>query len=163
MGVTRTVSQNGNLEDKLKKGDEVTIEYTGRLYDQTRQTTAIEEITKLYTSLVEKCSGWSVRCRWEVSMPGATHYSLTIDDPNSDLPISFSHFPHNTLPQSTLQLVALMSAILLQIRALIVPNLYEAIVSHRYEGVQERPNPVDPVVAWEGARRYAGAERTGRV
>jgi len=33
MGVTRTVSANGNQQDKPKKGDEVTIEYTGWLYD----------------------------------------------------------------------------------------------------------------------------------
>ena len=33
MGVTRKVIQHGNDVDKPKKGDEVTIEYTGSLYD----------------------------------------------------------------------------------------------------------------------------------
>lgn len=33
MGVTRKVLQEGNGVDKPKKGDEVTIEYTGNLYD----------------------------------------------------------------------------------------------------------------------------------
>jgi len=33
MGVTRSVSAQGNGHDKPKKGDEVLIEYTGWLYD----------------------------------------------------------------------------------------------------------------------------------
>lgn len=35
MGVTRKQLQEGNGKDKPKKGDEVTIEYTGNLYDET--------------------------------------------------------------------------------------------------------------------------------
>jgi FK506-binding protein 1 len=38
MGVTRAVSANGNQQDKPKKGDEVTIEYTGYLYDASKAT-----------------------------------------------------------------------------------------------------------------------------
>ena len=34
MGVTRKVLKEGNGKDKPKKGDEVTIEYTGNLYDE---------------------------------------------------------------------------------------------------------------------------------
>ena len=34
MGVTRKVLKQGNGTDKPKKGDEVTIEYTGNLYDE---------------------------------------------------------------------------------------------------------------------------------
>jgi FK506-binding protein 1 len=34
MGVTRKVLKPGNGIDKPKKGDEVTIEYTGNLYDE---------------------------------------------------------------------------------------------------------------------------------
>lgn len=34
MGVTRQVLQAGNGTDKPKKGDKVTIEYTGNLLDQ---------------------------------------------------------------------------------------------------------------------------------
>ena len=34
MGVTRKVLKQGNGVDKPKKGDEVTIEYTGNLYDE---------------------------------------------------------------------------------------------------------------------------------
>ncbi|KAI4094675.1 MAG: hypothetical protein LQ344_002147 [Seirophora lacunosa] len=33
MGVTKKVLKEGNGTDKPKKGDEVTIEYTGNLYD----------------------------------------------------------------------------------------------------------------------------------
>ncbi len=33
MGVTRKILKQGNGVDKPKKGDEVTIEYTGSLYD----------------------------------------------------------------------------------------------------------------------------------
>jgi FK506-binding protein 1 len=33
MGVTRKVLKPGNGVDKPQKGDEVTIEYTGNLYD----------------------------------------------------------------------------------------------------------------------------------
>ncbi|MCJ1483156.1 hypothetical protein MMC06_003323, partial [Schaereria dolodes] len=33
MGVDRTVLEQGNGTDRPKKGDEVTIEYTGNLYD----------------------------------------------------------------------------------------------------------------------------------
>jgi FK506-binding protein 1 len=40
MGVTRTVSANGNQQDKPKKGDEVTIEYTGYLYDTSKEANA---------------------------------------------------------------------------------------------------------------------------
>jgi len=38
MGVTRTVSANGNQQDKPEKGDEVTIEYTGYLYNASKAT-----------------------------------------------------------------------------------------------------------------------------
>ncbi|KAL8927485.1 MAG: hypothetical protein Q9208_002290 [Pyrenodesmia sp. 3 TL-2023] len=34
MGVTRKVLKEGNGTDKPKKGDTVTIEYTGNLYDE---------------------------------------------------------------------------------------------------------------------------------
>ncbi|KAI4116489.1 MAG: hypothetical protein LQ345_003105 [Seirophora villosa] len=34
MGVTKKVLKEGNGTDKPKKGDEVTIEYTGNLYDE---------------------------------------------------------------------------------------------------------------------------------
>ncbi|KAL8732053.1 MAG: hypothetical protein Q9166_003006 [cf. Caloplaca sp. 2 TL-2023] len=34
MGVTRKVLKEGNGTDQPKKGDEVTIEYTGNLYDE---------------------------------------------------------------------------------------------------------------------------------
>lgn len=34
MGVTRKVLKEGNGKDKPVKGDEVTIEYTGNLYDE---------------------------------------------------------------------------------------------------------------------------------
>lgn len=34
MGVTRKVLKEGNGKDKPAKGDEVTIEYTGNLYDE---------------------------------------------------------------------------------------------------------------------------------
>lgn len=34
MGVERKVLKEGNGTDKPKKGDEVTIEYTGNLYDE---------------------------------------------------------------------------------------------------------------------------------
>jgi FK506-binding protein 1 len=34
MGVTRKILKPGNGADKPKKGDEVTIEYTGNLYDE---------------------------------------------------------------------------------------------------------------------------------
>jgi len=37
MGVTRTVSAAGNGQDKPKKGDEVIIEYTGYLYDSSKE------------------------------------------------------------------------------------------------------------------------------
>ncbi|KAI4133219.1 MAG: hypothetical protein LQ338_000277 [Usnochroma carphineum] len=36
MGVTRKVLKEGNGVDKPKKGDKVTIEYTGNLYDETK-------------------------------------------------------------------------------------------------------------------------------
>ena len=36
MGVTRKVLKQGNGVDKPKKGDEVTIEYTGNLYDESK-------------------------------------------------------------------------------------------------------------------------------
>ena len=36
MGVTRKLLKAGNGTDKPKKGDEVTIEYTGNLYDEKR-------------------------------------------------------------------------------------------------------------------------------
>lgn len=36
MGVTRKVLKEGNGVDKPKKGDEVTIEYTGNLYDESQ-------------------------------------------------------------------------------------------------------------------------------
>ncbi|KAA6414664.1 MAG: peptidylprolyl isomerase [Lasallia pustulata] len=36
MGVTRKVLKEGNGTDKPKKGDEVTIEYTGNLYDEAQ-------------------------------------------------------------------------------------------------------------------------------
>ena len=35
MGVTRKVLREGNGTDHPKKGDQVTIEYTGNLYDET--------------------------------------------------------------------------------------------------------------------------------
>ncbi|MCJ1387334.1 FK506-binding protein 2B [Xylographa bjoerkii] len=35
MGVTKKVLKKGNEVDMPKQGDEVTIEYTGNLYDQT--------------------------------------------------------------------------------------------------------------------------------
>jgi FK506-binding protein 1 len=34
MGVTREILKEGNGSDKPKKGDEVSIEYTGNLYDE---------------------------------------------------------------------------------------------------------------------------------
>ena len=34
VGVTRKLLKPGNGTDKPKKGDEVTIEYTGNLYDE---------------------------------------------------------------------------------------------------------------------------------
>ncbi|KAI9880580.1 MAG: hypothetical protein M1830_002279 [Pleopsidium flavum] len=37
MGVTRKVLKQGNNIDKPKKGDEVTIEYTGCLYDKKQE------------------------------------------------------------------------------------------------------------------------------
>ncbi|MCJ1366058.1 hypothetical protein MMC16_005183 [Acarospora aff. strigata] len=37
MGVTRTVLRNGNGVDRPQKGDEVTIEYTGCLYDEKEE------------------------------------------------------------------------------------------------------------------------------
>ncbi|MCJ1403973.1 FK506-binding protein 2B, partial [Xylographa trunciseda] len=36
MGVTKRVLKEGNGVDKPKQGDEVTIEYTGNLYDQSK-------------------------------------------------------------------------------------------------------------------------------
>ena len=36
MGVTRKIVTKGNGTDKPKKGDTVTIEYTGNLYDETK-------------------------------------------------------------------------------------------------------------------------------
>lgn len=36
MGVTRKVLKEGNGTDKPKKGDDVTIEYTGNLYDEAQ-------------------------------------------------------------------------------------------------------------------------------
>ncbi|MCJ1302922.1 hypothetical protein MMC08_005727 [Hypocenomyce scalaris] len=36
MGVTRKVLKEGNGTDRPKKGDEVTIEYTGNLYDEAQ-------------------------------------------------------------------------------------------------------------------------------
>lgn len=36
MGVTRKVLKDGNGVDKPKKGDEVTIEYTGNLHDDSQ-------------------------------------------------------------------------------------------------------------------------------
>ncbi|KAL8703966.1 MAG: hypothetical protein Q9201_002867 [Fulgogasparrea decipioides] len=36
MGVQRKVLKQGNGTTKPKKGDEVTIEYTGNLYDETK-------------------------------------------------------------------------------------------------------------------------------
>ena len=36
MGVTRKVLKEGNGKDIPKKGDEVTIEYTGNLYDESK-------------------------------------------------------------------------------------------------------------------------------
>jgi len=35
MGVTKEVLSKGNGADRPKKGDEVTIEYTGNLYDES--------------------------------------------------------------------------------------------------------------------------------
>lgn len=37
MGVTREVLTQGNGVDKPKKGDEVTIEYTGNLCDESKK------------------------------------------------------------------------------------------------------------------------------
>jgi len=36
MGVTRKLLKEGNGTDKPKKGDVVTIEYTGNLYDESK-------------------------------------------------------------------------------------------------------------------------------
>lgn len=36
MGVTRKVLKQGNGTDKPKKGDIVTIQYTGNLYDESK-------------------------------------------------------------------------------------------------------------------------------
>ena len=36
MGVTRKLLKEGNGVDRPKKGDEVTIEYTGNLYDSSK-------------------------------------------------------------------------------------------------------------------------------
>jgi len=36
MGVTRKVVKEGNGVDRPQKGDEVTIEYTGNLYDSSK-------------------------------------------------------------------------------------------------------------------------------
>lgn len=36
MGVTRKVLKEGNGADKPKEGDNVTIEYTGNLYDEAQ-------------------------------------------------------------------------------------------------------------------------------
>ena len=36
MGVTRKIISKGNGTDKPKKGDTVTIEYTGNLYDEAK-------------------------------------------------------------------------------------------------------------------------------
>ncbi|MCJ1354436.1 MAG: FK506-binding protein 2B [Icmadophila ericetorum] len=36
MGVTRKILKEGNGVDKPKKGDTVTIEYTGNLYDESK-------------------------------------------------------------------------------------------------------------------------------
>lgn len=36
MGVTKKVLKEGNGTDKPKAGDQVTIEYTGNLYDETK-------------------------------------------------------------------------------------------------------------------------------
>lgn len=36
MGVTRKIVTKGNGTDKPKKGDQVTIEYTGNLYDEAK-------------------------------------------------------------------------------------------------------------------------------
>ena len=36
MGVTRKIIAKGNGTDKPKKGDTVTIEYTGNLYDEDK-------------------------------------------------------------------------------------------------------------------------------
>jgi len=36
MGVTRKIVTKGNGTDKPKAGDEVTIEYTGNLYDESK-------------------------------------------------------------------------------------------------------------------------------
>ena len=38
MGVTKKVLKPGNGTDKPKKGDEVTIEYTGNLYDESQSS-----------------------------------------------------------------------------------------------------------------------------
>lgn len=35
MGVTKEILKQGNGQDYPKKGDEVTIEYTGNLYDES--------------------------------------------------------------------------------------------------------------------------------
>jgi len=52
MGVTRTVSAHGNQQDKPKKGDKVTIEYTGYLYDDSKATNAYRG--KKFDSSVER-------------------------------------------------------------------------------------------------------------
>ena len=36
MGVTKKIVKQGNGVDKPKPGDEVTIEYTGNLYDESK-------------------------------------------------------------------------------------------------------------------------------
>jgi hypothetical protein len=38
MDVTKTVSANGNEQDKLKKGNEITIKYISYLYDTSKAT-----------------------------------------------------------------------------------------------------------------------------
>lgn len=40
MGVTRKVLTKGNGTDRPKKGDTVTIEYTGNLYDESKGSKA---------------------------------------------------------------------------------------------------------------------------
>ncbi|KAL9128198.1 MAG: hypothetical protein Q9217_003071 [Psora testacea] len=51
MGVTKTVLGEGNGQDYPKKGDTVTIEYTGNLYDHKEPATNHHRGTQFDTSI----------------------------------------------------------------------------------------------------------------
>jgi hypothetical protein len=61
---------------------------------------------------------------------------------------------HPTLPI----LVALVSSILARVRVLVVEGLREMVISGGKECAQAGADPVDPVVAGEGACSYGRAE-----